>query len=122
MTAKPASVDEYIAAAPEDRRAGLEDLRRTVARAAPAAEECIAYDMPAYRLGGRFVCSFGAYKRHYSLFPASRVVVDALGDEVAPYVKGRGTLQFPADRPLPLDLIDRVVRIRVDETAAAAGG
>jgi uncharacterized protein YdhG (YjbR/CyaY superfamily) len=122
MTAKPASVDEYIGAAPEDRRAGLEDLRRTVARAAPAAEECIAYDMPAYRLGGRFVCSFGAYKRHYSLFPASRVVVDALGDEVAPYVRGRGTLQFPADRPLPLDLIDRVVRIRVDETAAAAGG
>jgi uncharacterized protein YdhG (YjbR/CyaY superfamily) len=122
MTAKPATVDEYIAAAAVDRRAGLEDLRRTVVRAAPAAEECIAYDMPAYRLGGRFVCSFGAYKRHYSVFPASRVVVDALGDEVAPYVKGRGTLQFPADRPLPLDLIDRIVRIRVDETAAAAGG
>jgi uncharacterized protein YdhG (YjbR/CyaY superfamily) len=81
--------------------------------------EGIAYDMPAYRLGGRFMCSFAAFKRHYSLFPASEAVVEALGDEVAPFVKGRGTLQFPADRPLPLDLVTRIVAIRVDETLAA---
>jgi uncharacterized protein YdhG (YjbR/CyaY superfamily) len=78
--------------------------------------------MPAYRFGGRFVCSIGAYKRHDSFFPASQVVVDRLGDEVAPYVKGRGTLQFPAGEPLPLELIDRIVRIRHEETAAAAKG
>ena len=113
--AKPATVDEYLAAAPEDRRAGLEALRRTVTAAAPGAEECIAYDMPAYRVGGTFAVSFGAYKRHYSLFPASRVVLDALGDEAAGYAKGKGTFQFPAGDPLPLDLIDRIVRVRVAE-------
>ena len=117
---KPTSVEAYIAAAPEDRRAGLEDLRRIVTAAAPQAEECIAYDMPAYRLHGRFVVSFAAFKRHYSLFPASQVVIDTLGAEVAPHVKGRGTLQFPASEPLPLDLIARVVRVRLDETEAAA--
>lgn len=116
---KPASVEAYIAAAPEDRRAGLEDLRRTVKVVAPRAEECIAYGMPAYRLHGRFVVSFAAFKRHYSLFPASQVVIDALGSEVAPHVKGRGTLQFPAGEPLPLDLIARVVRVRLDETETA---
>jgi uncharacterized protein YdhG (YjbR/CyaY superfamily) len=116
---KPATVAEYLAAAPEDRRAGIEDLRRTVTAAAPDAVECIAYDMPAYRLNGRFMVSFGAYKQHYSLFPASQAVIDTLGEEVAPYVKGSGTLQFPAKHPLPLDLITRIVRIRRDETAAA---
>ena len=118
--ARPTSVEAYIAAAPEDRRPGLEALRRTVTAAAPQAEECIAYDMPAYRLHGRFVVSFAAFKRHYSLFPASQVVIDELGSDVAPHVRGRGTLQFQASEPLPLDLIARIVRIRVDETEAAA--
>ena len=118
---KPATVAEYLAAISGDRRARFEKLLATVRAAAPDAEEGIAYDMPAYRLGGRFLCSTGCYTRHDSLFPASQVVIDRLGDEVAPYVKGRGTLQFPANRPLPLDLIDRIVRIRHEETAAAAG-
>ncbi len=118
--AKPATVAEYLAAAPEDRRAGIQDLRRTITASAPEAEECIAYDMPAYRLGGRFMVSFGAYNKHYSLFPASQVVLETLGAEAARYAKGKGTFQFPADEPLPLDLIERIVRIRLEETAAAA--
>lgn len=121
MPAKPATVDEYLAAISDERRTRFEGLRATVRAAAPDADEVIAYDMPAYRLGGRFMCSIGCYARHDSLFPASQLVIDRLGDEVAPYVKGRGTLQFPASRPLPLDLIDRIVRIRHEETAAAAG-
>ena len=122
MTDTPATVEAYLASIPEDRRPAVADLRRTVAAAAPDAVEGIAYDMPAYRLDGRFMCSFGAYKRHYSLFPASQAVIDTLGDEVVPYLKGRGTLQFPADRPLPLDLIARIVAIRHEETAAAGRG
>lgn len=122
MAMKPSSVDEYIDTAADDRRAGLGQLRETVGAAAPEAEEGIAYDMPAYRIDGRFVCSFAAFKRHYSLFPASQAVIDTLGQEVAPYVKGRGTLQFPASEPLPLDLITRIVRIRVAETLVAGGG
>jgi uncharacterized protein YdhG (YjbR/CyaY superfamily) len=122
MADKPATVEDYLASVPEERRTGVEDLRRTIAAAAPDAVEVIAYDMPAYRLDGRFMCSFGAYKRHYSLFPASQAVIDMLGDEVAPYVKGKGTLQFAANRPLPLDLIARIVVIRREETAAAGRG
>lgn len=119
MATKSATVADYLDAAPEDRRAGLEDLRRTVRTVAPQAAECIAYDMPAYRLNGRFMCSFGAYKHHYSLFPASQVVLDTLGEEAAAYAKGKGTFQFPAGEPLPLDLIERIVTIRLAETAAA---
>ena len=122
MAVKPVTVEAYLAGIPDDRRARLEALRRAVRAAVPEAEEGIAYDMPAYRLGGRFMCSIGAYKRHDSFFPASQVVIDRLGDEVARYVKGRGTLQFPAAEPLPLELIDRIVRIRHEETAAAGKG
>jgi uncharacterized protein YdhG (YjbR/CyaY superfamily) len=111
----PVSVDAYLAALPERERAVLEHLRATIRAAAPEAVETIAYDMPAFRVNGRFLVSFAAYKRHCSLFPASQAVRDALGDEVAPYVKGRGTIQFPADAPPSDDLITRIVRIRLEE-------
>lgn len=121
MAFKPATVAEYLDSLAPDRRARFESLRATVLAAAPDAQEGIAYDMPAYRLGGRFMCSIGAYAKWDSLFPASDEIVACFGDEVAPYVKGRGTLQFPLKAPLPLDLIDRIVRIRRQETAAAGG-
>jgi uncharacterized protein YdhG (YjbR/CyaY superfamily) len=117
MTSKPASVEEYLASFAGDRRARLEDLRRTVRATAPDAVEQIGYDMPLYKLDGRMLVSFAAFAKHDSVFPASQVVVDALGEEVAPFVRGRGTFQFRADAPLPLDLIARIVAIRVDEVA-----
>jgi uncharacterized protein YdhG (YjbR/CyaY superfamily) len=119
---KPATVDEYLAAVPAARRARFDALRRTVLDATPDAVEGIAYDMPAYRLGGRFLCSIGCYGQHDSLFPASQVVIDRLGNQVSPYIRGRGTFRFPADQPLPLELIDRIVRIRHEEVAAAGRG
>ncbi len=122
MVAKPATIDEYLAAIPDERRARFDSLRQTVLTAAPDAEEVIAYDMPAYRFRGRFMCSIGRYAHHDSLFPASQGIIDQLGDEVSPYVKGRGTFRFPANQPLPLELIDRIVRIRYEETAAAGKG
>ncbi len=115
---KPGTVDEHFAALAEDRRPAMDDLRRTVRAAAPEAVETIAYDMPALRTkDGRFLISYEAYKAHYSLFPASGVVLDRLGEEVRRYFSGRGTLRFPAREPLPLDLIRRIVEIRVEETA-----
>ncbi len=75
--------------------------------------------MPAFRLQGRFLVSYAAYTRHCSLFPASQAVQDALGDEIAPYVKGRGTIQFRADAPPSDDLVARIVRIRLGERAPA---
>ena len=119
MAEKRTSVDAYLASLPDERRSRLEDLRRTILAAAPDVTEGIAYNMPAYRLGKRFVVSFEAFTRWDSLFPASEAVENELGDEVAPYVKGKGTLQFPITEPLPLDLIDRIIRIRHRETVAA---
>jgi uncharacterized protein YdhG (YjbR/CyaY superfamily) len=114
------SVDDYLATLPEDRRAGVESLRRTVAAAAPEAVETIAYQMPAFRShGGQFLVSFASYRKHYSLFPASEAVVAALGDELTPYLAGKGTIRFPADRPIPVELVARVVAVRVAENAAA---
>ena len=118
----PSSVDEYLAGLPDDRRAVMEALRRTVKAAAPEAAETIAYQMPALRShGGQFLVSYAAYKRHYSLFPASGAVVAALGDELTPYLAGKGTIQFPANEPLPLALVTRIVAVRVAENAERAG-
>ena len=119
--AAAASVDEYLTSVPSDRRAAVEELRQAVRAAAPAATETIAYDMPALRSpDGRFLVSYAAYKRHFSLFPASGAVLEALGDELAPYLAGQGTIRFPADRPIPLDLVRRVVEVRVAENAAGS--
>jgi uncharacterized protein YdhG (YjbR/CyaY superfamily) len=119
--AAPATVEEYLATLPEDRRAVLNQLREMIKAAAPEATETIAYSMPAYRShGGQFLVSFAAYKAHYSLFPASGAVVEALGEELAPYLSGKGTIQFPAKDPLPLATVSKVVKIRLAENAAHA--
>jgi uncharacterized protein YdhG (YjbR/CyaY superfamily) len=117
--AKATSVDNYLSALPDDRRAVMEELRATIRAAAPEATESIAYDMPALRSdGGQFLVSYAAYKRHYSLFPASDAVVEALGDELTPFLSGKGTIQFPASAPIPLPLVRRIVETRVAENAA----
>ncbi len=76
--------------------------------------------MPGFKLGSRFLVSFAAYKRWDSLFPASRYVLDEVA-EARPFAKGRGTFQFPAAQPLPLDLIGRIVTVRLDELAREPG-
>lgn len=114
--AAPASVDEYMAALHEEQRAALEVLRRTIMAVAPEATEVIAYQMPGLRIDGRLVVSYAAFKRHYSLFPASEAVREALGEELEPYLTGKGTISFPADRPVPVDLVTRIVEVRLGET------
>ena len=116
---RPASVDEYLATLPEERRAVMEQLRRTISAAAPDATEQMSYQMPAFKTHGRFLVSYDALKDHYSLFPASEAVIEALGDELKPYLSGKGTIRFAPDAPLPLSLVTEVVRIRVAENAAA---
>ena len=117
--AGPSTVEEYLADLPPDRRAGVETLRRTVNAAAPEATETIAYQMPALRShGGQFLVSYAAYKQHYSLFPASDAVIEALGDDLTPYLAGKGTIRFPASRPIPTDLVTRVVKVRLTENEA----
>ena len=117
-----ATIDEYLATLPSDRRVAMQALRRAARAAAPDATEAIAYGMPALRShGSQFLVSYDAFKHHYSLFPASGAVVEALGDELKPYLAGKGTIRFPADKPIPTDLVTRIVKIRVEENAARAG-
>jgi uncharacterized protein YdhG (YjbR/CyaY superfamily) len=113
--ATPATVDEYLAALPDDRRFVLEELDRTIRAAAPDAAQSIAYQMPAFRMGKHFLVSYAAFKAHTSLFPASAAVVEALGEELRPYLHGKGTIRFPVSAPIPLGLVSRIVRIRVTE-------
>jgi uncharacterized protein YdhG (YjbR/CyaY superfamily) len=118
--AGPTSVEEYLATLPDDRRAAMEAFRQTINAAAPDAMETIAYQMPALRTRGQFLVSYAAYKNHYSLFPASDAVVEALGDELAPYLAGKGTIRFPASRPIPAALVTKIVKIRLSENEARA--
>ena len=113
-------VDAYIAKLPDDRRGPMQELRETIRAAAPEAEEVITYKMPGLKLGNRFLVSYDAYKQHYSLFPSTDPMIAALGAELTPYLRGRGTISFPADKPLPLDLIRRIVENRVTERGSAA--
>ena len=121
MRAPNPAVDAYIEGLPADRQEPMRQLRSTIRAAAPDAEEVITYKMPGFKAGNAFLVSYDAFKAHYSLFPSDDVIIAELGDEVLPHVKGRGTLQFAADEPLPLDLIRRIVEIRVRELAEGAG-
>jgi uncharacterized protein YdhG (YjbR/CyaY superfamily) len=117
--APPTTVDSYLAALPPDRRSAVETLRRTVKAAAPEAIESIAYQMPALRShGGQFLVSYAAYKAHYSLFAASDAVVAACGEELTPFLAGKGTIRFPAAKPIPTELVAKVVKVRLAENAA----
>jgi uncharacterized protein YdhG (YjbR/CyaY superfamily) len=119
--AKPANVDEYLTTLPDDRRSAMSVLRKAINAAAPEATETIAYAMPALRShGGQFLVSYDAYKKHYSLFPASEAVVEALGEELTPFLCGKGTIRFPADRPIPTRLVTKIIKVRVAENAAQA--
>jgi uncharacterized protein YdhG (YjbR/CyaY superfamily) len=78
----------------------------------------ITYKMPGFRSGGAFLVSYDAYKHHYSLFPASDAVVEACGNELKPYLTGKGTISFPAGMPVPVELVTKIVQVRVAENAA----
>ena len=99
----------------------METLRRTIRAAAPDAEEVITYKMPGFKRNGRFLVSYDAFKTHYGLFPASDEVIRGLGDEIAPYIAGKSTIRFPASRPIPADLVTKVIRIRIAESDAVVG-
>ena len=118
--ATPTTVDEYIAALPDDRRQAMELLRSTIKAAVPDAVEVISYKMPAFRShGGQFLVSYDAFKAHYSLFPASDAVIAQCGEALTPYLSGKGTIRFPADEPIPVDLVTTILEVRWAENAAA---
>lgn len=114
----PENIDEYIAAAPAVVRPILEKVRRTIAAAAPSAEEVISYRIPAFRLNGVLVY-FAAFKHHIGLYPPVRG--DAkLEKAVARYAGPKGNLKFPLDEPIPYALIKRIVKLRVKQDRSGA--
>jgi uncharacterized protein YdhG (YjbR/CyaY superfamily) len=116
--AAPSSVDDYLAALPEAPRAALEKLREQIKAAAPEATETISYQMPAYKLHGRFLVSFAAFKNHCSLFPASKRMLEDYGEELKPYFSGKGTIRFTTDKPLPPALVKKIMKSRIEENEA----
>lgn len=110
--------DEYLAAVPEDKRAALEKLREVIRSAAPRAEECMSYQLPAFRLEGKVLVLYGATAKHCSFFPGSGTAVKAHAGDLAGYRTSKGTIRFDPARPLPAALIRKIVKYRVAENAA----
>lgn len=110
----PKNIDEYIAGFPDDVQAILQKIRMTIRKAAPDAEETISYQIPTYTLNGRYLIYFAAYQRHVSVYPAPRGV-EQFKAELAVYKGGKGTIQFPLNKPIPFGLIRRIVKYRVKE-------
>ena len=117
MTA-PATIATYLTALPAERRAVLEQLRALVREIAPAGIEVISYGMPGVKLSGRLLLSYAAFAKHWSLFPASGAVMAAMGNELAPYFRPTATLRFSWKEPVPVELVRRLVELRVAEVAA----
>jgi len=114
------SIDEYIATQPDDAREILQRVRRAILKALPGAEEAISYQIPAFKLHGATVIFLAGWKRHYSLYPADDRLVEAFRDELAPYEVDKGTIRFPLDRPVPVQLIERIARFRAKEAQERA--
>jgi uncharacterized protein YdhG (YjbR/CyaY superfamily) len=114
---KLATIDAYLAALPAERRAVLEQVRALVHEAAPDGVELISYGIPGVKIGGRLLLSYAAFAKHWSLFPASGVVMTAMGEELAPYFKPTATLRFSWTEPVPAELVRRFAALRVAELA-----
>lgn len=108
-----AEIDAYLVALDEPKRATLEHVRRTILEIIPEAEQGISYGLPAFRLRGKVVAGFAAFKNHLSYLPHSGSVFPELRGELASYKTSTGALQFPIDTPLPRDLVERLVAVRV---------
>ena len=112
----PKDIDEYIAGFPSDVQKLLEKVRMAIRKAAPGVEEKISYQMPTFTLKGRYLVYIAAYKKHIGLYPAPRGV-EEFKKELSGYEGGKGTVRFPFDRPIPFDLIRRIVKFRIKEVA-----
>jgi uncharacterized protein YdhG (YjbR/CyaY superfamily) len=112
------TVDEYIATFPEATRTRLAKVRTIIRKKAPQAEEYISYGMPAYKSDGKPLVYFAAFKNHIGFY-ATPTGHEAFKDELQGYKQGKGSVQFPMDQPLPVDLIKRIVTFRVEENKSA---
>ncbi len=115
---QPETTDAYLATVRDEaKRAALEKLRQTIKAAAPKAEECISYGLPAFRLNGKLLVTYGAAAKHCAFYPGS-VMGDLTEEELQSYDTTKGTIRFPADKPLPATLVRKLVKLRMARIAA----
>ena len=114
----PKNIDEYIAGFPQDVQEILEKIRLTIRKAAPDAEETIKYQIPTFTLKGNLL-SFAAYKKHIGFYPAP-IGNAEFKEELSVYATGKGTVKFPLDKPIPFDLISKIVKFRIKENLERA--
>src|SRR6185503_8457371 len=112
-------VEDYLAKVPSEPRATLEKLRKTIKAAAPKAVEVISYGIPTFKLNGRMLVSYAAFKEHCSFFPGS-APIKAHEDELKSYVTSKGTIRFPTSKPLPATLVRKLVKTRIKENEVRA--
>lgn len=112
MPAKHSTIDEYLATVSEPERGALEKLRQTIRAAAPRAEECISYGIPAFRQDG-MVAGFSASKKHCSFFLFDGSTVEAFQEELKAYDTSKGTIRFTVEKPLPAALVRRLLKFRI---------
>jgi uncharacterized protein YdhG (YjbR/CyaY superfamily) len=115
----PTTMDGYIAGFPPDVQEILQKIRATIRAAAPEAQEAIRYRMPTFILNGNLV-HFAAFKKHIGFYPVP-TGIEKFKAELSAYAGGKGSVQFPLDKPIPYDLIGRIVRFRVQENLKKAG-
>ena len=116
MKKKPATIDDYLALLSDDQRAALERLRRTIRSIVPKAEECISYQLPAFRLDGRVLVWFGAGAKHCAFYPGG--LVPQFQRELRDYDTSKGTIRFQPDDPLPAALVRKLVKARIARVGA----
>lgn len=117
MSFKPKTIDDYLSTLSNDKRAALEKLRKDIKAVAPGAEECISYQLPGFRLDGRMLASFGAWTDHCAFYPGA-FPIEANKKDLEAYKTSKGTIQFPAEKPLPATLVRKVIKSRIAERAA----
>jgi uncharacterized protein YdhG (YjbR/CyaY superfamily) len=115
----PKTIDEYIAGFPHDIQAILEQIRATIKQAAPDAQEAIAYHMPTFKQHG-YLIFFAAFKRHIGMYGNVGAAIETFKDQLSAYATPKGALKFPYDQPIPLDLIGKIVALRLEENLASA--
>jgi uncharacterized protein YdhG (YjbR/CyaY superfamily) len=119
MKKAPKTVDGYLRTLSADKRAALQKLRKAIHAAAPRAEECISYQIPAFRLDGRMLVWFGAASQHCSFFPGAHPIA-ALKQDLKAYKTSKGTIRFPPGKPLPAALVRKLIKARLAERRARA--
>jgi uncharacterized protein YdhG (YjbR/CyaY superfamily) len=119
-TPRPKNIDEYVAGFPRPAQAVLKRVRSIIRKAVPGADEAISYGIPTFKLNGRYVLYFAAWKQHYSLYPSTGPLVAAFKDDLAPYeMSGKGTIRFPLGEPVPEKLIAAIAKFRAKEVAGS---